>query len=139
VVEQIGFEVEARDELVQPGMPRLEDLRVRSLSDDSEWIALAEGKRYTGGVSVNDLLKLGRFVKNFHQETNRYSPRTWYLANQLVGRDPGSRPPILRPNPNELAEFQRQGRHGDGHCRAVRASAPGRGRLRSTRRSRGGT
>jgi hypothetical protein len=108
-LESLGFAVENRD-LINPPNDLLEDLWVTS-PDDPEWVALAEVKGYSGGAQLGALLSItGRFVPRFLESQGRYPSRSWYIANQFIGRDPGSRPPMLSGNPSELAEFESQ--HG---------------------------
>lgn len=106
-LEELGFTVENRDESIPEGEPRLEDLRVTS-PDDPEWVAIAEVRGYSGGAAQNDLLRIGRFVLNFREETGRAPDRSWYLVNQFIGRDPGARPPVLEPHRAEISEFEAQ-------------------------------
>jgi hypothetical protein len=107
-LERLGFDVEDRDKLVQPGEPRLEDLRVTAPADDPEWVALVEVKGRTGGAAVGDLLKIGRFVENFIETEGRRPSRRWYVVNQFIGQDPGSRQLILHGHDADLAVFARQ-------------------------------
>lgn len=107
-LEALGFTVQNRD-LVNPVTDRLEDLWVTSPADDTGWIALVEVKGYMGGAQVSALLSIsGRFVPRFFEGEGRYPARRWYVANQFIGRDPGTRPPILASNPSELSEFESQ-------------------------------
>jgi hypothetical protein len=107
-LERLGFDVEDRDKLVQPGEPRLEDLRVTVPGDDPDWVALVEVKGRSGGAAVGDLLKLGRFVENFIEAEGRRPSRRWYVVNQFIGLDPVSRQPILHGSEGDLAVFERQ-------------------------------
>jgi hypothetical protein len=107
-LELLGFQVENRD-LVNPPSDRLEDLWVTSPLDDPNWIASVEVRGYSGGAALSDLLRIaGRFAPRFSATTGRPPSRSWYIVNQLIGRDPLTRPQVLAGHPNELAEFASQ-------------------------------
>lgn len=104
----LGFVVENRDK-INPESDRLEDLRVTAPGDDSDWIALAEVRGYSsGGAATGDLLRLGRFVDRFREETGAMPSRRWYIVNQFTRRDPGTRPPPFATSPDDLATFEAQ-------------------------------
>jgi hypothetical protein len=107
-LEVLGFEVTNQDE-INPPSDRLEDLRIKSPSDDPDWIALAEVRGYAKGAAQGDLLRLSaRFAKRFIQEVGRDASALWYVVNQFAGTDPSSRPPPLDTNPGEVAAFQEE-------------------------------
>jgi len=107
-LEALGFDVENRDK-INPENARLEDLRVTAPGDDPDWIALAEVRGYSGGgAATGDLLRLGRFVDLFREETGGVPTRRWYIVNQFTRRDPGTRPLPFATSPEDLATFAAQ-------------------------------
>jgi len=102
-LSDLGFAVQVMDHTATKG-DLLEDLRVTDASAPA-WIALAEVRGYKGGAALNDLLRIGRFVKRFLRETGKEPSRTWYIVNSFFDRDPTDREEPLRSNPKEVATF----------------------------------
>lgn len=91
VLEDLGFEVQNMDLIREVG-DRREDLRVRD-ADDYE--AIAEVRGYKGGAQSNDLQRIGRFEALYAMETGHLPSARWYIANELLNQDPGTRPKVL--------------------------------------------
>ncbi len=107
-LELFGFEASDRD-TINPPNDRLEDLRV-SIPGDSDWVALAEVRGYAKGAVQGDLLRLsGRFAKRYILDEGKPPTRLWYVVNQFLGDDPGSRPPALAGNEPEIQVFSEEG------------------------------
>jgi len=106
-LEAVGFIVEPMD-AKQPANDRREDLRVTA-PGDSEWIALVEVRGYRNGAQLSDLMRLGRFRGRYLKETGREPTACWYIVNQFVGVDPGSRQKPLGGNLDEVHEFATDG------------------------------
>ena len=104
---RIGFDVEDMDPTRPPGQ-NLEDLQLLD-PDEPGWSAIVEVKGLTGGASVNDLLKFSRYVEAYIQSKGRPPVGRWYVVNQFIGRDPGSRDAPLVSNPDELTTFAQSG------------------------------
>jgi hypothetical protein len=103
----LGFDVTNMDE-VYPEGDRREDLQVTA-SDLPNWIALVEVRGYRGGASVGDLIRIERFRTRYVQDHGKAPHAVWYLANQFIEDDPGTRPPILVTNEHELGVFAEGG------------------------------
>jgi hypothetical protein len=89
-LQKLGYEVENVDQTVDPGIAKVEDLRLRDM-DDPSWTNITEVKGHAGGAKVNDLHQLGRFAELFVLRTGE-SPRSrWYVVNQFVQSDPDTR------------------------------------------------
>jgi hypothetical protein len=102
--EELGFIVKNVDkEITNPG-DRREDLRV-SDPDRAGWIAIVEVRGYRRGAQVNDLLRIGRFVTRYVQETSELPDSAWYVVNHFSEQDPATRPVPLAANPLELETF----------------------------------
>lgn len=102
-LEHLGFEVKPMDPEADPNN-RLEDLRLTD-RDDDQWEALVEVRGYKGGAQLSDLARVTRFVRRYRDETDRWPPAVWYVVNQLAGRDPEARQPVLSSQPAELEEW----------------------------------
>jgi hypothetical protein len=102
-LRELDFEVEEMDEQ-RPSGDKLEDLRVR-VSEDPNWIALAEIRAYGGGAHANDLQRIARFALRHTQEHGVPPTARWYVVSQFVGQDPASRPSPLSTNPDDLRTF----------------------------------
>jgi hypothetical protein len=102
LLEDLGFEVQNMDLTREQG-DRREDLRVR---DEDAFEAIAEVRGYKGGAQSNDLLRIGRFSSLYGLETGHLPSAQWYIANELLNQDPGTRPPVLLASkPDEVREF----------------------------------
>lgn len=104
----LGFKVTDADAKLTKKGDLLEDLRVLD-PDDTDWVALAEVRGYTGGAKVSDLLRIGRFVTRYTKAEGRFPSAAWYVVNQFINKDPGSRAAPLASNPEELAAFAEGG------------------------------
>ena len=96
-LSDLGFEVTDADAQHAQKGDLLEDLRVLD-PEDPGWVALAEVRDYGGGAKVGDLLRIGRFVSRYSAAEGRPPSAAWYVVNQFVDSDPGSRPQPLASN-----------------------------------------
>lgn len=102
-LKEFGFEVKYMDDVWKPG-DRLEDLRT-SLRTDPSWSNLTEVRGYAKGAMLSDLLRIGRFKSRYMKAEGKVPSCSWYVANEFIASDPGSRPPILRSNDTEIETF----------------------------------
>jgi len=102
VLEDMGFEVDNMDLVFDEG-DRREDLRVR---DAEGYEAIAEVRGYKGGAQSNDLLRIGRFAMRYQQEKGCAPSAQWYVVNEFLNDDPGTRPTVaLASKPDDVREF----------------------------------
>ena len=103
-LSDLGFEAADADREHAEKGDLLEDLRV---SDPGEqgWVALAEVRGYTGGAKLSDLMRIGRFVTRYTTAEGKPPSAAWYVVNQFIGSDPGSRQAPLASNPEEVTVF----------------------------------
>jgi hypothetical protein len=101
-LSDLGFDVIKMDEVHTD--ERLEDLRVTPPGQG--WTALAEIKGYGGGGKSNDLLKFGRYWIRYPKEGGKEPDAGWYIVNQFLKDDPGTRRPILSGNEAALSIFE---------------------------------
>lgn len=102
VLEDLGFEVQNMD-LTRVEGDRREDLRVR---DANDYEAIVEVRGYKGGAQSNDLLRIGRFEALYALETGHLPSARWYIANELLNQDPGTRPTVLLASkPDDVRDF----------------------------------
>jgi hypothetical protein len=102
VLQDLGFEVQNMD-LIRKEGDRREDLRIR---DANDYEAIAEVRGYKGGAQSNDLLRISRFTNLYVQETGHLPSAQWYIANELLNQDPGTRPTLLlESKPDDVREF----------------------------------
>jgi hypothetical protein len=101
--KEFGFDAKYMDEIWKPG-DRREDLRV-SLESDPTWTNITEVRGYTRGAELNDLLRIGRFRTRYMKDEDKVPSSAWYVANELIATDPGSRPSVLAANEKEVETF----------------------------------
>lgn len=99
----LGFRVDDMDAAF-PENDRREDLRIHDPGLDN-WTAIAEVRGYHGGGQVNDLLRIGRFIRRYAQDENREPDAAWYIVNQFLLHPPEERPILLASNEGELVTF----------------------------------
>ena len=104
---ELGFSVIDVDQQAAPG-DKLEDLHITD-SDQPGWLALAEVKGYTKGVSTTAFQQLARFSKRYLQRTGGQPDAEWYIANQFRTRDPAVRQPILHGKDEDVRTFAADG------------------------------
>ncbi|MEO9322089.1 hypothetical protein ABFT23_01280 [Nocardioides sp. C4-1] len=104
----LGFGVTDADEEHAKKGDLLEDLRVAD-PDDPGWLALAEVRGYGGGAKVSDLMRIDRFVLRYALAEGKPPSARWYVVNQLLNSDPGTRQAPLTSNPEEVAAFAESG------------------------------
>jgi hypothetical protein len=102
-LEVFGFEVQYMDD-VWPAGDRREDLRV-SVAGDPAWTNITEVRGYVRGAELNDLLRIGRFRSRFARDEGSLPSSSWYIANEFIGQDPGTRPMVLQSNDQEVDTF----------------------------------
>jgi hypothetical protein len=102
-LKEFGFNVKYMDEIWKPG-DRREDLRV-SQSSDATWTNITEVRGYAKGAELNDLLRIGRFRTRYMKDEGKVASSAWYVANELIATDPGSRPSVLGANDTEVGTF----------------------------------
>ena len=61
---------------------------------------------YKRGAQLNDLMRIGRFVTRYLQETSKLPNSAWYVVNQYIEQDPDARPSSLSSNPREVETFK---------------------------------
>jgi hypothetical protein len=103
-LEEFGFQVTNVDREIAIKGDRREDLRI-SNPDSPGWIAIAEVRGYKRGAQLNDLLRIGRFVARYVEETGRLPAASWYVVNHHFDQDPSTRPTPLASNPVEVKTF----------------------------------
>lgn len=103
----LGFGVEDMDEKWPVGRKR-EDLRL-TLPDKTGWTALVEVRGYKKGAAVNDLLRIGRFMRLFAQEEGRPPDASWYVVNHFIDQNPDEREAVLASNSAEVKTFAEDG------------------------------
>lgn len=102
LLNDLGFAVQDMD-LVHPEGDRREDLRI---GDEGDYEAIAEVRGYGRGAQSNDLLRLGRFAGLYQQETGKRPSAQWYIVNEFLKDDPGTRPSRpLASKPDDVREF----------------------------------
>lgn len=102
ILEDLGFEVLNMDLIREEG-DRREDLRIR---DGDDYEAIAEVRGYKGGAQSNDLLRIGRFASLYGLEKGHLPSAQWYIANELLNHDPGTRPTVLLASkPDDVRDF----------------------------------
>ncbi len=101
--KEFGFHVKYMDAIWKVG-DRREDLRV-SLACDAAWTNITEVRGYTRGAELNDLLRIGRFRTRYMKDEGKVPSSAWYVANELIATDPGSRPLVLGANNTEVETF----------------------------------
>ena len=103
---ELGLNVEVLDETA--GKSGMEDLRI---TEDGfpGWVALVEIRPANQGASYDSVRRLYRFAEVF-EKTNGQAPSSlWYVASQMVGRDPSTRPTMLAANPLDGKVFGDRG------------------------------
>jgi hypothetical protein len=107
-LRQLGFSVDIADESVDPGMARLEDLRLSDPADPG-WTAIGEVKGHTRGAQTSVFQRLARYAAHFTTNTGALPVARWYIANHHRHQDPQSRPTILAGGDSDIDEFARDG------------------------------
>ena len=102
-LRSLRFDVHDMDD-VHPESQKLEDLRITH-PEYPGWEAVVEIKGYGGGAQMNDILKIMRFAQAYEREKDNPPSACWYVVNQLMGRDPTTRPKVLTSNDTEVATF----------------------------------
>jgi hypothetical protein len=102
-LSDLGFSVTNMDK-IYPAGDRREDLQVTA-SDMPDWIALVEVRAYRRGASAGDLTRMERFRTRYVLDKGKLPDTLWYIANQFLEDDPGTRPRILASNQSELDAF----------------------------------
>ncbi len=92
-LRDLGFGVQIVDDELAANTAKREDLRVYQAGDG--WEALAAVRGYKGGASLNDLLRIERFVGLFLADEHRRPAAVWYVVNQFLTTDPDTRPKPL--------------------------------------------
>jgi len=105
-LSNFGFKVRNMDTELPAG-DRREDLRVRSPHNTS-WEAIVEVRGYGGGAQLGDLTRLDRFANRYEIDEGRSPSSCWYVCNQLIGRHPSERQPMLASNPAEVQIFREE-------------------------------
>ncbi|GAA1366062.1 hypothetical protein GCM10009661_18140 [Catellatospora chokoriensis] len=100
---ELGFDVVNADEAAE-SRDFLEDLHITD-PDDPGWIAIAEVKGYTKGAKTEALVQFVRFNNRYHQRYGRLPTACWYVVNQFLARDPGSRQPVLHGKDDDVKAF----------------------------------
>lgn len=105
-LEFFEFEVIDVDTVKKTKSTKLEDLRVGTTYEGSDWIALAEVRGYKKGAKINDLLRLQRFEANYLQETKGQNPDAiWLIVNHDLQLSPSKRKYALSNSKTEVEEF----------------------------------
>lgn len=107
-LRDLGFRVEDADVEHAKKGDLLEDLRVFDW-EDPDWVALVEVRGYTGGAKLSDLQRIARFVARYAAASGKLPDATWYVVNQFIGTDPGTRPEPLASNTEEVRTFAEDG------------------------------
>ena len=100
---ELGFEVTDSDATANP-RDKLEDLQLRD-PDAPDWVALGEVKGYTKGAKTEAIAQFMRHQKRFQHAHGRMADSEWYVVNQFLGRDPGTRQKALAGSPDDLEAF----------------------------------
>jgi hypothetical protein len=103
-LEEIGFIVTNVDRDIASEGDRREDLRVQD-PDNLDWVAIVEVRGYKRGAQLTDLLRIGRFVARYVEETGKIPAASWYVVNHNLSQDPAVRPSPLASNPSEVSTF----------------------------------
>ena len=103
-LEELGFIVTNVDREIAGEGDRREDLRVND-PDNLDWVAIVEVRGYRRGAQLNDLLRIGRFVARYAEETGKIPVASWYVVNHNLSQDPAVRPSPLVSNPSEVKTF----------------------------------
>lgn len=104
----LGFEVSDSDSQVAPGQGRTEDLQLRD-PDAPEWTNITEVKGYAGGGKTRDLLELARYADIYRLRHGDQPASRWYVVNQFMKQDPGSRPVLMAGADEDLEVFAESG------------------------------
>lgn len=92
---ELGFAVTDSDAGRAENEPKMEDLRVSDTADPG-WVGLAEVKGFTKGASPKGATQLmGRPVRAYVSENDRFPDSLWYVVNHLIETAPRQRPPAL--------------------------------------------
>ncbi len=102
-LSDLGFGVTNMDEIYPAGELR-EDLQVTT-PEVPDWIALVEVRGYRRGAQTTDLQRIERFRRRYLRDNGRDADAAWYIVNQFNTGDPGTRPPVLVSNEDDLALF----------------------------------
>src|SRR5258708_5164188 len=103
-LEEVGFIVTNVDREIAGEGDRREDLRVKD-PGNPDWVAIAEVRGYKRGAQLNDLLRIGRFVARYVEETGKLPSASWYVVNHSFNQDPAIRPSPLASNNSEVRTF----------------------------------
>lgn len=106
-LRELGFSVIDADQQAQSG-DHLEDIRIEDSSTPG-WIALGEIKGYTKGAKTEALTQFLRFNMRYVQRTGNSPNASWYIVNQFLSRDPGTRQPPLHGKDEDVAAFAAAG------------------------------
>lgn len=72
---------------------------------DADRTFIAEVRGYKDGAKTSDLGRLARFSDLYRLETGDLPSGRWYVVNQFMGDDPGTRPMPLVGTPDDVAVF----------------------------------
>ena len=100
---ELGFEVTDSDAAANP-RDKLEDLQLRDL-DAPDWVALVEVKGYTKGAKTEAIAQFMRHQKRFQHANGGMADSEWYVVNQFLGRDPGTRQKALAGSLDDVEAF----------------------------------
>jgi hypothetical protein len=108
-LRDLGFEVDERDEEVQPGQPRREDLRIRDSSEEG-WEAISEvrGHERSSG-KTSDFHRLHGWAALYEKEKGRPPDRLIYLVNGPLEDPPDQRPEPFASAAEDVEEFGQLG------------------------------
>lgn len=105
----LGFTVEDMDSEMGPGVPLLEDLRLR-LPGRPQWEALVEIKGHLKrGLKLEDLGQARRPRERYFEEKKRWPDMVMLVHNGQASLPPEQRPRPFETSPGELRALEQEG------------------------------
>ena len=104
-LQTLGFIVDNVDTLLEPGVLRREDLRLRAIEDE-KWEAIVEVRGYGKSAGkTSDLLRLERFASMYEREKGRLPSRRYYIVNGPTDLDVVLRDIPLKTSEEDVVAF----------------------------------
>ena len=110
VFQEFGFEVDNIDEILDPKLPKREDLRLRDPSDDSDWEAIVEVRGYAKSAGKTaEFQRISRFVSFYQGEKGRLPDKRIYVVNGQIDLPPDLRLDVMASSEEDIRVFSEDG------------------------------
>ncbi len=111
VFEGWGYLVQRMDQIIDPGLPKREDLRLTDPGKEpATWEAIVEIRGYARSAGTTaDLQRLGRFATFYQTEKGRLPDKRLYVVNGQLELSPSQRQQPLASAGEDIQVFAEEG------------------------------